>query len=155
MTYRSKTLAAWLALLLGALGAHRFYLYGWRDRLAWVYVPPTLLGIWGVLRMRGLGQDDHLAWLLIPLLGLALSAAMLAAIVLALTADEKWATRHNPGHDVVPSGWGAVLAAMAALALGGAVLMGTIAFGLQKLFEWQLEPPALPAEVQKSSRLNP
>lgn len=149
MTYRSKTLAAWLALLLGALGAHRFYLRGWRDALGWAYWPPTLLGLWGVWRMRGLGQDDHLAWLLIPLLGLSLSTAMLAAIVLALTADEKWAVRHNPGGEVVPSGWGAVLAAIAALALGGAVLMGTIAFGLQKLFEWQLEPPA----AQKISRL--
>ena len=150
MAYRSKTLAAWLAVLLGALGAHRFYLRGWRDPLAWAYWPPTLLGLWGVSRMRELGQDDHLAWLLIPLLGLALSGAMLAAIVLALTADEKWAVRHNPGQEPVPSGWGAVLAAIAALALGGAVLMGTIAFGLQKLFEWQLEPPA----AQKISWLN-
>lgn len=150
MGYRSKTLAAWLAVLLGALGAHRFYLRGWRDPLGWAYWLPTLLGLWGVLRLRELGQDDHLAWLLIPLLGLALSAAMLAAIVLALTADEKWADRHNPGREPVPSGWGAVLAAIAALALGGAVLMGTIAFGLQKLFEWQLEPPA-----QKISWLKP
>ena len=154
MKYRSKTLAAWLAVLLGALGVHRFYLRGGRDALAWAYWPPTLLGLWGVSRLRELGQDDHLAWLLIPLLGLSLSAAMLAAIVLALTADEKWAARHNPGHEVVPSGWGAVLAAIAALALGGAVLMGTIAFGLQKLFEWQLEPPTQAPASQKISWLN-
>jgi 4-hydroxybenzoate polyprenyltransferase len=153
MAYRSKTLAAWLALLLGCLGAHRFYLRGFGDRLAWLYWPPTLLGLWGVLRLRALGQDDHLAWALIPLLGLALSAAMLAAIVLALTADEKWDSRHNPGHAVVPTGWGPVLAAIAALMLGGMVLMGTIAFSLQKLFEWQLEPPS--AQVQKISRLTP
>jgi 4-hydroxybenzoate polyprenyltransferase len=153
MVYRSKTLAAWLALLLGCLGAHRFYLRGFDDRLAWLYWPPTLLGLWGVLRLRALGQDDHLAWALIPLLGLSLSAAMLAAIVLALTADEKWDSRHNPGHAVVPTGWGPVLAAIAALMLGGMVLMGTIAFSLQKLFEWQLEPPA--AQVQKTSRLMP
>jgi len=152
MVYRSKTLAAWLALLLGCLGAHRFYLRGVADRLAWLYWPPTLLGLWGVLRLRELGQDDHLAWALIPLLGLALSAAMLAAIVLALTADEKWDSRHNPGHEVVPTGWGPVLAAIAALMVGGAVLMGTIAFGIQKLFEWQLEPAA---QVQSTSRLSP
>lgn len=149
MPRRSKTLAAWLAVTVGALGAHRFYLFGPRDIRAWAYWPPTLLGLWGVLRMRELGQDDHLAWLLIPLLGLTLSAAMLAAIVLALTADEKWAQRHNRGTEPVASGWGAVLAAIAGLALGGVVLMGTIAFGLQKLFEWQLEPP--PAAVQKSN----
>jgi len=153
MAYRSKTLAAWLALLAGCLGAHRFYLRGFGDRLAWLYWPPTLLGLWGVLRMRALGQDDRLAWALIPLLGLALSAAMLAAIVLALTADEEWDSRHNPGHAVVRTGWGPVLAAIAALALGGVVLMGTIAFGIQRFFEWQLEPP--PVHLQSSMRLNP
>jgi 4-hydroxybenzoate polyprenyltransferase len=153
MAYRSKTIAAWLAVFFGCLGAHRFYLRGVGDRLAWLYWPPTLLGLWGVLRMRALGQDDQLAWALIPLLGLALSAAMLAAIVLALTADEKWDGRHNPGHAVVPTGWGAVLAAITALMLGGVVLMGTLAFGIQKFFEWQLEPP--PAQVQKTSRLIP
>ena len=61
---RSKTLAAWLALLLGTLGVHRFYLHGWHDRLGWLHLPPTLAGLYGVLRMRELGQDDTLAGLL-------------------------------------------------------------------------------------------
>lgn len=136
--YRSKTVAAWLALLLGTLGAHRLYLYGPRDRLAWLYPLPTLLGLAGVLRMRNLGQDDAWAPLLIPLLGLSISAAMLAGIVLALTPDEKWDTRHNPGRAGAATGWGPVLAAIAGLMVGGAVLMGTIAFSGQKFFEWQL-----------------
>jgi hypothetical protein len=137
--YRSKTVAAWLALLLGAFGVHRLYLAGLRDRLAWLYPWPTLIGALGVLRMRSLGQDDHLSWLLIPWLGLMLSVAALSAIVLALTPDERWDARHNPGHAVVPTGWGPVLAAIAALALGGIALMGTIAFSGQKFFEWQAE----------------
>jgi hypothetical protein len=143
--YRSKTLAAWLALGLGSLGLHRVYLHGARDRLAWLHPLPTALGLFGVLRMRTLGQDDRMAWLLIPLLGLMISGAMLTAIVYALTPDEKWDALHNPGHTVVPTAWGAVLAAIAALMIGGAVLMGTIAFSGQKFFEWQLEapPPAL------------
>ncbi len=153
MAYRSKTLAAWLALLAGCLGAHRFYLNGWHDKLGWLYLPPTLMGAAGVLRMRLLGQDDQLAWALIPLLGLTLSLGALAAIVHALTPDEKWDQRRNPGHAVVPTGWGAVLAAVAALGLGGVVLMGTIAFGIQKFFEWELAPPA--AVTQNSSRLMP
>ena len=69
MRYRSKTLAAWLALVAGPLGVHRFYLHGWADLWGWLHPWPTLLGIAGVLRMRALGQDDHLAWLLIPVLG--------------------------------------------------------------------------------------
>ena len=100
-------------------------------------------------RMRSLGQDDRLAWLLIPLLGLMLSLGMLTAIVHALTPDEKWDAQQNPGHAVVPTGWGAVMAAIVALLIGGAVLMGTIAFSGQKFFEWQLEP----APDQKTSQL--
>jgi hypothetical protein len=46
-----------------------------------------------------------------------------------------------------------VLGAIAALMIGGAVLMGTIAFSGQKFFEWQLAPPA--AADQKISRLTP
>lgn len=135
---RSKTRAAWLALLLGATGTHRVYLYGWRDRLAWLHPLPTLLGLAGVVRMRNLGQDDRIAWLLIPLLGLMLSLAALTAIVWALTPDEQWDRRHNAGASTRPGRWGAVLAALAALLLGSVVLMGTIAFALQKFFEWQL-----------------
>ncbi len=137
--YRSKTVAAWLALLLGTLGAHRFYLHGWHDRLGWLHLPPTLAGLYGVLRMRELGQDDQLAWLLVPLLGVSISVAMVSSIVHALTSDEKWDARHNPGHAVVATGWGPVLAAIAGLMVGGAVLTGTIAFSGQKFFEWQLE----------------
>ena len=150
LPYRSKTVATWLALLLGALGIHRFYLHGLRDRLGWLHPLPTLVGLAGVIRMRNLGQDDHLAWLLIPLVGLMLSQAMLCAIVYGLTPDEKWDARHNPGQPTHATRWAPVLGAIAALAVGGAVLMGTIAFTGQKIFEWQAEEP-----VQKISRLTP
>jgi hypothetical protein len=143
---RSKTLTAWLALLLGALGVHRFYLHGWHDRLGWLHLPPTLLGLYGLLRFRELGQDDHLAWLLLPLLGLMISTAMITGIVHALTSDAKWDARHNPGRPVTATGWGPVLAAIAGLLVGGAVLTGTIAYGVQMFFQWQLEaaPAARP-----------
>ena len=86
---KSKTFATWLALIGGALGVHRLYLHGARDPWGWLFWPPTLLGLWGVWRMRDLGQDDRLSWLLIPLLGLSLAAAMLGAIVIGLTSDER------------------------------------------------------------------
>lgn len=139
-TYHSKTLAAWLALLLGAWGLHRIYLHGVGDKLAWLHVPVSAAGLAGVQRMQAMGQDDHLAWLLIPLLGLMLSQGMLCAIVYALTPDEKWHARHNPGAaaaDWPSSAWGAVFAAVLGLLVGGTVLMGTIAFSGQKFFEWQ------------------
>jgi hypothetical protein len=134
---RSKSVAAWLALTLGALGAHRLYLHGWRDVPAWLHLPPTLMGLAGVVRLRNLGQDDQAAWFLIPILGLMLSLAMLMAIVYALTPDERWATKHQ--QPLVATTWAPVFAAVLALFFGGAVLMGTIAYGGQKFFEWQLE----------------
>jgi hypothetical protein len=137
--YRSKTIAAWLALLAGALGLHRMYLRGLHDPLAWLHVVPTGAGLLGVGRMASLGQDDRLAWLLIPLLGLMISQAMLHAIVYALTPDETWDARHNARHAVTRTRWAPVLAAILALMIGGAVLMGTVAFSIQKFFEWQLQ----------------
>lgn len=161
---KSKTLATWLALLAGSFGLHRFYLHGLRDLAGWLMPWPTLAGLAGLVRMRNLGQDDHAAWLLLPLLGLMLSQAMLTAIVYGLTPDEKWAVRHGAGGPVRHTTWGPVLGAIAALLLGGAALMGTLAFGGQKFFEYQLlqqqaqqaqaAQPALPATppAQPASR---
>jgi len=136
--YLSKTAATWLAVVGGTLGLHRLYLYGLKDVLAWLHVPPTLLGLAGVIRMRQLGQDDQVAWMLIPVLGLMIALSMLCAILYGLTPDEKWDARRNPGHAGARTGWGPVLGSIAALMLGAAILMGTIAFSIQKLFEWNL-----------------
>ena len=137
--YRSKTLAAWLALLLGSLGLHRLYLRGFGDVLAWLHPVATAVGVLGVHRLRSLGQDDMLAWLLVPVLGLMLSQAMLLAIIYALTPDVRWDARHNPGQPVTATTWGPVFAAVLGLLLGGGVLMGTIAYSGQKFFEWQFQ----------------
>jgi hypothetical protein len=134
---KSKTIATWLAFLLGSLGAHRFYLHGWRDKIGWLHPLPTLLGLVGAVRMDNLGQDDHAAWLLIPLLGLMLTVSMLTAIVYGLTPDDKWAERHNPGQPVRSTGWAPVIGVVVALLVGGTVLMGAIAFGGQKFFEYR------------------
>lgn len=136
---RSKTLAAWLALLGGTLGLHRFYLHGLRDAWGWAVVPLTLLGLLGLDRMDELGQDDKLATLLTPLLGVSISVAMFSAILIALTPDEKWDARFKPAGPPSATGWGPVLAAITALLIGGGVLMGTITYSIQKFFEWQLE----------------
>ncbi|MEN9417452.1 MAG: hypothetical protein RI988_1072 [Pseudomonadota bacterium] len=135
---RSKTLATWLAVLGGPLGLHRLYLHGFTDTWAWLHPLPTALGVIGVSRMRTLGQDDVLAWVLIPVLGLMIAQAMLCAILYGLTPDEKWDARHNPGLAATTTGWGPVLGVIVALLLGAGVLTGTVAFGGQKFFEWQL-----------------
>ena len=132
---KSKSLATWLALLGGLLGAHRFYLHGWRDGLAWLHVLGSLTGLVGVVRMRNLGQDDHAAWLLIPVFGLMVVVAMLSTIVLGLTSDDRWAERR--GQPLQDTRWAPVIAVVIALLLGGAALMGTLAFAGQMFFEYQ------------------
>lgn len=132
---KSKTIATWLALLGGLLGAHRFYLHGWRDGLAWLHPLLSLTGLVGVVRMNNLGQDDHAAWLLIPLFGLMVAVAMLSAIVLGLTPDARWAERQGAPEQA--TGWAPVLAVIMALLVGGAALMGTLAFAGQMYFEYQ------------------
>jgi hypothetical protein len=132
---RSKTVATWLALLGGLLGAHRFYLHGWRDALGWLHPVLSLTGFAGVVRMQNLGQDDHAAWLLIPLFGLMVAAVMLTTIVIGLTPEPRWAARF--GATRAATGWLTVLPMVAALLLGGAALMGTLAFAGQMFFEYQ------------------
>ena len=132
---KSKTLATWLALLGGLLGAHRFYLHGGRDVLAWLHPVLSLTGLAGVVRMQNLGQDDHAAWLLIPLFGGMVAVAMLSTIVLGLTSDERWAERH--GQPLQATRWAPVIAVVVALLVGGAALMGTLAFAGQMFFEYQ------------------
>ena len=141
--YRSKTWACWLGVLGGAVGAHRFYLHGARDMLAWLHLPLALAGLYGVWRMRTLGQDDGPATLLIPVLGVMITIGMLAAIVIGLTSDARWDARYNPGLPPRTTRWLPVLWAIAALMLGGGVLMGTIAFSGQRYFEWQQQPHAV------------
>lgn len=137
--YKSKTLATWLALLLGSLGLHRFYLHGFRDLLAWLHPWPTLAGVHGVLRMLAYGQDDRLSWVLVPLLGLMLVQAMLCAIIYGLTPDERWNARFNPSGRQHRTGWAAVIGVIVGLMVGAGILMATIAYGMQRYFEVQIE----------------
>lgn len=132
---RFKTVATWLAVIGGFLGAHRFYLRGWSDPYGWLHTAASCVGLIGVQRLRNLGVDDGPAALALPLLGFSISAAMLSAIVHGLTSDEAWAQRHHPQVDAVATGWGPVLGVILALLLGATALTATIAFVGQRIFE--------------------
>ena len=140
---RNKTLAVWLALIFGVLGLHRFYLRGLGDWVGWLHPIPAALGLWGVDRVLLYGQDDKLSWILIPLLGMTLAASCLMAIVYALTDREKWNRQFNPdlAPDASPGGtnWLTIGALVAALLMGTVALMGSLAFGFQRYFEYQVE----------------
>jgi len=140
---KSKTLAAWLALVGGPLGLHRFYLHGLGDVLGWLLPIPTALGLYGIERVQKLGQDDTLSWFLIPLLGFTVAACCLTAIVYGLMTREKWNARFNPGgpQDAESGGtrWATIFAVVIALMFGAGVLMASIAFSFQHYFEYQVE----------------
>lgn len=146
--YRSKTVATWLAFLLGATGAHRFYLHGWRDGWGWACWPGLLAGLYGVLRFRQFGPDDLHASVCLPILGLLLAVTMLVAIVYGLEADEKWNARFNVGLEQHESGWPVVIGVILSLMVGAGVLMASIAYGSQHYIEYSIE------EARKISQQN-
>ena len=139
---KSKTVATWLAILGGPFGLHRFYLYGWRDRIGWVLPWPSLLGILGVIRLREFGVDDRASWLLIPLIGFSIAACALSAIVHGLTSADKWQARFNPVSDVGAkegnTTWLTVCGLVVALLIGSTALMASLAFSFQHYFEYQM-----------------
>jgi hypothetical protein len=103
---------------------------------------PTLLGSYGVWRARHFGVDDQVSWLLMPLLGLTLAACALNAIVYGLKSPEKWNQEFNPASPEAAQGntdWLTVAGLVAALGLGTTVLMATLAFGIQRSFEYQMQ----------------
>ena len=105
--------------------------------------PLTALGLYGIERVQQLGQDDHWSWLLIPLLGFTIAGCALMAIIYGLMTPEKWNARFNPqlDPDAAPghTNWLTVFGIAAALMIGTAVLMASLAFSFQRYFEYQIE----------------
>lgn len=159
---KNKTIAAWLALLTGPLGLHRFYLYGFSDRLGWLLPIPTLIGMYGVQRARHFGVDDQWSGLLIPFLGFTIAGCALNAILYGLKDAEGWNLRFNPTLPADASSgstqWLTVGALVASLLIGTTALMATLAFSFQRYFEYQIEaaqrlsqPISPPPGVKKSA----
>ena len=140
---KNKTLAAWLAFVGGPVGLHRFYLHGMGDWVGWLLPLPTLAGLYGISRVQQYGVDDALSWVLIPLLGFTIAGTSLTAIVYGLASREKWNARFNPGasEDDGAGGtsWFTIAAVVAALMIGTACLMASIAYSFQRYFEHQIE----------------
>ena len=139
---KNKTIATWLAFLLGQTGVHRFYLFGLKDLWGWAHPLAAAIGWYGVYRVRSLGQDDHLAWLLVPVLGFLLAATAITAIYYGLSSLEKWNATHNPQQLDAPAGqtnWLVIGAVVFALLMGATALMSSIAFSFQRYFEYQIE----------------
>ena len=124
MSHKNKTLATALALSLGGLGAHRFYLHGNVDRLGLLHA--CSLPLAGLVYSQTEGNVDAF-FALLPLL-ISYIVAFIAALAIGLTPDEKWDARFNPdGHTRTRSNWFLAVLLVATLMVGATVLIATIA----------------------------
>ena len=122
VAHKNKTLAVLLALLLGWLGAHRFYLKGGTDRLGLLHL--CSLFVTGILHGA---VKPHPFYVILPLL-VSVIAACIEALVLGLIPDEKWDAVYNPGSGKSSrSNWLLPLMLVLVMTVGAIVLIGTIA----------------------------
>ena len=123
IAHKNKTLATLLALLLGSVGAHRFYLRGRRDRWALLHlasVPVALL-----IGAAAPGLDWYFK--ILPIV-LSFLLACLEGLVLGLMPDERWDARFNPAAARPSvSGWPLALLLVVTLMVGAGVLIATMA----------------------------
>ena len=132
----SKTAMAWLAVLGGTVGLHRFALRGPGDAMGWLHAAAALVGGTGWWRLKQEGVDDVLGGVLVLALGATVVAAMVAALRHGLTSDERWEERH--GLATTPSGGLAIGAAIVAAFVGSTAAIATIAFAIQRTLELSL-----------------
>ena len=138
VAHKNKTLATLLAAVLGSVGAHRFYLFGMKDRGAWLYAlfSPLLLTITAgfVTAMRINLTDAWLYVLLSPLM-LAVFSGFIAALRIGLTLDERWDMQHNANSGRQSgSGWAVILIIIPTFAIGTTMLIAAIARGFDLLY---------------------
>jgi len=120
--HKNKTLATALAFLLGALGAHRFYLKGSVDRIGLLHV--CSLPVAGLV--YGLGHAPDPFYVLLPLF-LSSIVGFGEALFLGLMPDEKWDARYNAGSGHRShSHWFVILLVVLTMLVGTTVLIGTI-----------------------------
>ncbi len=121
--HKNKTFAALLAALLGAVGAHRFYLGGLYDRWGWLHA--VALPASGVV-MAAAPDANPFFWYL-PLT-VSLLAAFLQALVLGLTPDDQWDARYNGASGRrSDSSWPLAIVLVATVMVGAGVLIAAMA----------------------------
>jgi hypothetical protein len=119
--HKNKTLATFLALVVGTLGVHRFYLNG-TDRLGVMHL--CSVPVAGLV--YGLGHEPNAFWVMLPLLVSAI-AGFIEALVIGLTPDDKWDAAHNAGSGRHSnSNWLVAVLLVATLMVGATVLIATI-----------------------------
>lgn len=120
--HKNKTFATFLALVFGAVGAHRFYLAKPTDRLGLAHV--CSIPIAGLV--YGVGHAPNPFWVLLPLLVSAI-VGFIEALVIGLTPDEKWDARHNAGSGATSrSNWVIAVLLVTTMMVGATLLIATM-----------------------------
>lgn len=128
-SHKNKTVATLLALLLGGIGAHRFYLNPGADRLGLLHL--CALPVTGILYGA---VKPHPFYVILPLL-ISCIAVFIEALVIGLTPDEKWDAKHNAGSGRQShSNWVLPVLLVLTMLVGAIVLIGTMARLFDLLF---------------------
>ena len=121
-THKNKTVAAFLALVIGWAGVHRVLLRGSRDKWALLHlacVPATALVLF-------LAPHANLFYQLLPVI-VSYLAALLEGLVIGLMPDEQFDARHNAGSSrQSASNWPLALILVSMMLVGTTALIATI-----------------------------
>jgi TM2 domain-containing membrane protein YozV len=121
-THKNKTAATFLALLLGGLGVHRFYLRGGIDKLGLLHL--CSVPVAGLVIGLAPGADPF--YKLLPLL-LSYIVGFVEALVIGLMPDEKFDARYNDGSGrASDSKWPLALILVTTMLVGTTTLIATI-----------------------------
>ncbi|QYF94131.1 TM2 domain-containing protein [Massilia sp. PAMC28688] len=120
--HKNKTFATFLALTLGGLGVHRFYLRGPFDKLGMLHaasVPVSGLVI-------GLAPDVHGFYQVLPVL-ISYVVGFLEALIVGLTPDEKFDASFNAGSGKTSaSSWILAVLLVTTMLVGTTALIATM-----------------------------
>lgn len=128
--HKNKTFACFLAAVFGGFGLHRLYLHGWKDFAGWAHfatVPLSL--IWTFSR-----PEQALMFTALPFI-LSVLSGLVEALVIGLTADDKWDVKHNCGSGKQSSsGWTLAVLLVLTFGTGAIAAIAAIARTFDLLF---------------------
>ncbi|HYD78578.1 MAG TPA: NINE protein [Paucimonas sp.] len=128
--HKNKTFATLLAAVLGSVGLHRFYLAGPKDFWGWAHFATAPLAL--ALLATGGSRPALFSALPLVLSGLA---AMIEALVIGLTPDDKWDGRHNPASGrQSASGWPLAVLLVLTTGAGAVAIIAVLARGFDLLY---------------------
>ncbi|HEY8100146.1 MAG TPA: hypothetical protein VIF82_05295 [Burkholderiaceae bacterium] len=121
--HKNKTLTTFFASVFGSIGLHRFYMYGQKDRWAWVHL--LSLPLSGIAVAIFGNQPILITFSPLLISGLA---GFLEALVIGLTPDDKWDAKHNPNSGrQSQSNWPLALLLVLTVGVGAVSLIAMIA----------------------------